>query len=102
VISADKTLHCRDCSQEFLWTAGEQQFFAAKGLVNQPTRCPSCRTVRRQTLGAEAESLPPRARVAYPVTCAECGCTTTVPFVPRGDRPVYCSTCFDKQRASVA
>ena len=101
MISGDKTLRCRDCGQEYLWTAGEQQFYAEKGLVNQPVRCPACRANRRQG-GPATDGLPPRARVAYPVTCAACGAETTVPFVPRGDRPVYCSGCFDKQRAVVA
>jgi CxxC-x17-CxxC domain-containing protein len=31
--------------------------------------------------------------------CSECGQDTTVPFKPRGDRPVYCSDCFNKQRS---
>ena len=35
----------------------------------------------------------------HPVVCAECGKDTTVPFLPRGDRPVYCSDCFSKQRS---
>jgi CxxC-x17-CxxC domain-containing protein len=30
----------------------------------------------------------------YPAVCAECGQETEVPFEPRGDRPVYCRTCF--------
>jgi len=34
----------------------------------------------------------------YDVICAECGQPTQVPFQPRGDRPVYCRACFDKQR----
>jgi CxxC-x17-CxxC domain-containing protein len=100
VNSGDKTLHCRDCGQEFIWTAGEQRFFAEKGLVNQPTRCTACRTARRQATGGDTEGFVSRARVAHPVTCAACGRETTVPFVPRGDRPVYCSSCFDQQRTA--
>ena len=34
----------------------------------------------------------------YDVVCAECGQPTQVPFQPRGDRPVYCRACFEKQR----
>ena len=92
----DMTLQCKECGQEFIWTEGEQRFYAKKGLVNQPSRCLTCRTNRRMAHPDETvdpETLP-RQRVAYPVVCAECGRTTTVPFVPRGDRPVYCSTCF--------
>jgi CxxC-x17-CxxC domain-containing protein len=32
------------------------------------------------------------------VTCADCGTECTVPFVPRTDRPVYCSECFRKNK----
>jgi len=35
----------------------------------------------------------------YPVVCAECGKDTEVPFEPRGDRPVYCSDCYQKVRS---
>jgi len=37
-------------------------------------------------------------RQMFTVTCAECGKETTVPFQPKGDRPVYCRECFDKRR----
>src|SRR2546422_8653599 len=43
----DKTLTCKDCGQEFIWTAGEQEFYASRGLQNAPTRCPSDRAARR-------------------------------------------------------
>lgn len=34
--------------------------------------------------------------VMYPAICANCGKSCEVPFKPRGDRPIYCSSCFDK------
>ena len=37
----DKTLVCRDCGKEFVFSASEQQFFADKGFQNDPTRCMS-------------------------------------------------------------
>ncbi|MDP9369160.1 MAG: hypothetical protein M3Q03_12945, partial [Chloroflexota bacterium] len=37
-------------------------------------------------------------RAQTEVVCAECGETTTVPFVPRNGNPVYCSRCFDRVR----
>ena len=40
---------------------------------------------------AAAESLPP-------AICARCGKETEVPFVPRNDKPVYCSECFAEIR----
>lgn len=89
----DRALPCRDCGQSFTWTAGEQQFYDEKGLVNLPARCPACRAARKARLGLSE-------RVQSEVVCAECGETTTVPFVPRNGNPVYCSRCFDRVRAS--
>ena len=43
----DKTLVCRDCGQEFVFTAGEQEFYAEKGFQNEPTRCKACRQARK-------------------------------------------------------
>jgi len=91
---ADKTLTCRDCGADFVFTAGEQEFFAMKGLMNEPSRCPACRAQRR------AERVGRAPRQMTQVICSECGAPAEVPFVPRGDRPVYCSTCFDKARAA--
>ena len=34
----DKTLVCKDCGKEFVWTAGEQEFYASRGFENQPQR----------------------------------------------------------------
>lgn len=48
---ADKTLTCRDCGTAFVFTAGEQDFYAQKGFTNEPTRCPSCRSARKQSGG---------------------------------------------------
>ena len=44
----DMTLVCKDCGASFVWTAGEQEFYEAKGFTNQPTRCPACRKARKQ------------------------------------------------------
>ena len=107
---ADKTITCRDCGMDFVFTAGEQEFYASKGFVNEPTRCPSCRQARKHAMnngggaresGHQASAMAssgPRERVAFKTTCASCGQETTVPFVPRGTKPVYCSNCFDQQR----
>lgn len=91
----DKTLTCRECGKPFMWTAGEQQFFREKQLINIPARCNPCRSARKAKLG-----LPDRAQTE--VTCAECGHSTTVPFVPRNGNPVYCSGCLVRVRAAVS
>jgi CxxC-x17-CxxC domain-containing protein len=96
----DKVLRCRECDADFAFTAGEQQFFALKGLMNEPGRCPTCRANRRAArdggVAMDAPYRPPREM--HPAICAQCGVETRVPFLPRGDRPVYCSTCFDQVR----
>jgi CxxC-x17-CxxC domain-containing protein len=91
---ADRTLKCRECGADFVFTAGEQAFFAEKGLLNDPQRCPECRLVRRRQLNGNGS-----VREMHSVVCAQCGTNTTVPFLPRLDRPVYCSSCFDQVRA---
>ncbi len=95
----DRILTCRDCGQEFTFTAGEQEFFASKGLTNAPSRCPDCRKARRN--GSPTNQRPRSGSgEQYDAICATCGQPTTVPFIPREDRPVYCSNCFQEQRAS--
>jgi DNA replicative helicase MCM subunit Mcm2 (Cdc46/Mcm family) len=42
----DKTLTCKDCGKDFVWTAGEQEFYASKGF-NEPQRCPECRAAAK-------------------------------------------------------
>lgn len=45
----DKTLVCQDCGNEFVFTAGEQEFYKEKGLDNEPKRCKECRNKRKAT-----------------------------------------------------
>jgi CxxC-x17-CxxC domain-containing protein len=95
----DKTLTCRDCGAGFLFSSGEQEFYASKGLLNEPSRCPDCRAVRKSQRDGGGYSSAPRApREMHSVICDDCGKETEVPFLPRGDRPVYCSDCFAKSR----
>jgi CxxC-x17-CxxC domain-containing protein len=95
---SDAVLRCRDCETDFVWTAGEQTFYASKGLVNRPARCPSCRVAARQAREAGASS--GRSREFFPAVCDRCGIQTQVPFLPRSDRPVYCSACFETVRSA--
>ena len=44
---ADKTSVCKDCGADFVFTEGEQQFYAEKGFDNEPQRCPDCRKARK-------------------------------------------------------
>jgi CxxC-x17-CxxC domain-containing protein len=43
----DKTLECVDCGNEFVFTAGEQEFYSQKGFTNEPRRCPTCRQSKK-------------------------------------------------------
>ncbi|NLW16285.1 MAG: zinc-binding protein [Firmicutes bacterium] len=92
---ADKTLTCRDCGREFVFTAGEQEFYATRGFQNEPSRCPECRAARKAQNGG---TRPPREM--HNAICADCGKETQVPFRPSGDRPVYCRDCFQARRSS--
>ncbi len=94
---ADKTLVCRDCNKEFVFTSEEQDFYQSHGLMNEPKRCPECRASRRRERAGEAGS-PSQPREMFTVTCAACGVETTVPFKPREGRPVYCKECYAKQK----
>lgn len=88
----DKTLVCKDCGQEFTFTANEQEFFAEKGFTNEPQRCKSCRGARKG--GSHSGG----SRPMFDAVCAECGKDCKVPFEPRTDRPVYCSDCFKNKQ----
>ena len=51
----DKTLVCKDCGKEFVWTAGEQEFYASRGFENQPQRCKPCRDARKNSTRGERQ-----------------------------------------------
>jgi CxxC-x17-CxxC domain-containing protein len=118
-MSADTTLTCRDCGQEFTFTAGEQDFYASRGF-SEPSRCPDCRAARKaqrdsgsyssgsgggygSSYGSSYSSSGGSrggAREMFSITCSNCGQEAQVPFQPRGDRPVYCSNCFEQKRGT--
>lgn len=103
----DQARTCRDCGNEFTWTAGEQEFYASRGLTNPPGRCPECRALKKAgghsygggggySRGGGYEDRGPREM--HEAVCDSCGGVARVPFVPRGDKPVYCSDCFSRAR----
>jgi CxxC-x17-CxxC domain-containing protein len=112
-MNQDRELTCRDCGNTFTFTVGEQEFYASKGLENAPRRCPDCRRANKSSRseggsrgggyssggygGGGYERAP---RQMTDAVCAQCGGPTQVPFVPRGDRPVYCSDCYAQIRAN--
>ena len=104
----DQTMSCRDCGQLFIWSAGEQEFFASRGLASPPARCRECRVARRgaqtrlfdRAPGSDPYSNYGAPREMFTTTCAQCGQEARVPFTPRGHRPVYCSDCFAQLRST--
>ena len=66
----DKTLICKECGAEFVFTVG--------------------RDARKSAGKADREM--------HTAICANCGKEAKVPFKPREDRPVYCSECFASMR----
>src|ERR1700692_3509167 len=108
----DETLNCTDCNPPFTCSAGEQEFFAAKGFTNKPNRCPDCRAARKSQRGGGGGggrsygggggggSYGGRpARELSQAPCSGCGKVAEVPFHPRGDKPVYCRDCFSQRQS---
>jgi len=112
----DRTMTCRDCGQEFTFTAGEQAFYQERGF-SEPQRCSSCRQARKaqrtadgydtgssygggggSSRGGGGGGYSSGPRQMFPATCSECGQQTEVPFEPRLDKPVYCRDCFQSRR----
>lgn len=106
-MASDTTLTCRDCGQAFTFTSGEQAFYASRGF-SEPSRCPDCRAQRKMDRGGGYSSYgggysgggssQGGAREMFTATCSGCGNEARVPFQPRGDKPVYCSDCFEQRR----
>ena len=92
----DRDLTCGDCGETFVFTEKDQEFFSSKGFQD-PKRCPACRRARKSDRG-EGGGGYGGGRKETEVVCADCGMTTTVPFEPKGDRPVYCRECFNARK----
>ena len=87
----DETLICEDCGKEFVFTVGEQEFYAEKGLTNKPKRCQDCRKAKKQKHRGKKKM--------HDAICAKCGAQTQVPFNPTQGRDVLCKACFDAAKA---
>src|SRR4051812_20744472 len=107
VTGEDQRIKCVDCGEEFIFTAGEQAFYASKGLTHAPTRCKRCREQRKGRDGAErnmggGHAGRDRERELHSAVCSNCGRETQVPFAPTGSRPVYCRDCFNDMKGTSA
>ena len=92
----DRTLRCVDCGSDFVWTAGEQAFYADKHFTNEPKRCKACKAKRVQRRAGDLAAGHDRTETR--ATCSACGKETTVPFKPSQGRPVYCRDCFQQRK----
>ena len=122
----DKTLVCRDCGREFTFTEGEQEFFSTRGYTEPQRcpDCRAAKKAARggggggggydsygsggggggyssggggySSGGGGGYGRDRAPRQMTQVTCSNCGKETEVPFVPTGDRPVYCSDCYSQ------
>ncbi len=90
----DQTLVCKDCGNQFTWTAGEQEFYQQKGFENHTFRCQDCRGKRK------TERM--QNRQMTKITCSSCGKEDEVPFVPRKGTGVLCRECFAKNKGGPA
>jgi CxxC-x17-CxxC domain-containing protein len=97
----DRFLKCSDCSNEFVFTAGEQLFFYDKQFKNDPKRCKLCKAKRAglgRSANPNAAATLPFSRTETRTECSACGIETTVPFKPTQGRPVLCRSCFQLKR----
>lgn len=93
----DKILVCKKCGREFIFTAGEQAFYAGRGFRRHPQRCKSCR--RKGEPAPEKPEQPKQPeKKRYKGVCAACGKTAWVPFQPRPEQLVYCAKCYAAMR----
>jgi CxxC-x17-CxxC domain-containing protein len=96
-MAGDIQLTCSDCGQDFTFTAADQTFFQERG-YSTPKRCKSCRQAKKNDQGGSGYRSAPAQ--GTPVICSGCGQPTTVPFEPRGDRPVFCRDCYQARKGS--
>ena len=51
----DRTLTCIECSDRFIFSAGEQAYFQKKGFTNEPKHCKTCRQLKKQRYQEQRE-----------------------------------------------
>lgn len=98
-MAGDIQLTCSDCGQDFTFTAADQAFFQERG-YSTPKRCKPCRMAKKNDQGGGGSGYRSAPAQGTPVICSGCGQPTTVPFEPRGDRPVFCRDCYQARKGS--
>ncbi len=97
-MAEDLQLMCSDCGQAFTFTAEDQEYFRERG-YSSPKRCKPCRLAKKNEQSNGGGSYRGESQ-GTSVICSQCGQQTTVPFEPRGDRPVYCQSCYRPKKSS--
>jgi DNA-directed RNA polymerase subunit RPC12/RpoP len=92
----DRVLKCAECGAEFVFTAGEQMFFADKGFKNEPKRCKGCKAKRAEGGGGGGGG-GSQMRSETKTTCSQCGKDTTV---PRRDVQFFAASVFSNDARS--
>jgi len=77
---------CKICGKEFIFSKGEQEFFAEKGLKNIPKSCPECRETRRK--GED---------VLIEIKCQSCGKKGAFRKQIEAKR-ILCAECYVKEK----
>lgn len=114
---------CAECGMPFVFGSDERRFYGERGF-KEPTRCLECRERHRAERNADlirnhdanashshysdapghyggsngGQRSEVIRRASYPAVCGACGIETTVPFIPRHGRPVYCPACYSERR----
>jgi cleavage and polyadenylation specificity factor subunit 4 len=80
----DEDLDCRDCGKKFVFSAGEQEFFAEKGFENKPVRCSECKQAKKDRMngsrGGGDRSRGGRSNACYAFQRGECDRGTSCRF----------------------
>jgi CxxC-x17-CxxC domain-containing protein len=87
---------CQQCRADRRATRNADLVTAEAGSRERPMRVDARRDGRRGGGGRNGANGPSGER--FPAVCADCGQSTMVPFIPRGDRPVYCRSCYNARR----
>lgn len=99
----DIKLQCKDCGKEFVFSAGEQEFYKSHNL-RPPIRCQDCRKRKKAGLQKPAANEFSQKQnlktgtAQYEIVCSSCNKTTKVPFKPRNPVGILCAECFDKKQ----
>ena len=74
---------CIGCGKTFVFTAGEQEYYATKGTTIE--YCKECR---------DSNKVNKKTITVYESVCPGCEGIFKVPFKPTPDQVIYCSECF--------